>query len=165
MFTIIAAIGRSNELGKDNDIIWDIPTDKRFFRDATTGHTIIMGRKTFESLGRVLPNRHHVVLTQINGYTAPEGVEVMHSLADVMRKYADSDEEIFIIGGGEIYAMFMPYCQRMYLTHINEIYFNAQVFFPHIDENDWDVTVVKEIEENGLQATIKEYDRKLISGR
>ncbi|MBQ8083620.1 MAG: dihydrofolate reductase, partial [Clostridia bacterium] len=63
MFTIIAAIGRSNELGKDGDLIWHLPSDMKFFRETTSGHTIIMGRKTFDSLGRVLPNRHHVVLT------------------------------------------------------------------------------------------------------
>ncbi len=162
MFTIIAAIGRSNELGRDNDIIWNLPSDKRFFRKMTDGHTIIMGRKTFESLGRVLPNRHHVVLTQEKGYEAPEGVDVYNSFADIMRKYANTEEEIFIIGGGEIYTMFMPYSQRMYLTHINEIFFNAQVFFPHIDESEWDIATLQEIEENGLEATIKEYDRKVI---
>ena len=162
MFTIIAAIGRSNELGRDNNIIWNLPSDKKFFQKMTTGHTIIMGRKTFESLGRVLTDRHHVVLTQEKGYEVPEGVEVIHSFADCMRKYGNSEEEIFIIGGGEIYTMFMPYAQRMYLTHINEIYFNAQVFFPHIDENDWDVTTLENIDENGLTATIKKYERKVI---
>lgn len=162
MFTIIAAIGRSNELGRDNNIIWNLPSDKKFFQKMTTGHTIIMGRKTFESLGRVLPDWHHVVLTQEKGYEVPEGVEVIHSFADCMRKYGNSEEEIFIIGGGEIYTMFMPYAQRMYLTHINEIYFNAQVFFPHIDENDWDVTTLENIDENGLTATIKKYERKVI---
>ena len=162
MFTIIAAIGRSNELGRDNDILWNLPSDKKFFKKTTEGHTIVMGRKTFESLHGVLPKRHHVVLTQEKGYEVPEGVEVVNSFADVMRKYGNTDEEIFLIGGGEIYTMFMPYAQRMYLTHINEIYFNAQVFFPHIDEDDWNVKVLEEIEENGLTATIKEYDRKVI---
>lgn len=162
VFTIIAAIGRSNELGRDNNILWNVPSDKRFFRETTSGHTMIMGRKTFESLGGVLPNRHHVVLTQDKGYEVPEGVEVLHSFAEAMREYGNSDEEIFIIGGGEIYTMFMPYCQRMYLTHINEIYFNATVFFPHIDEDDWNVTTLQTIEENGLTATIQKYDRKVI---
>ena len=100
MFTIIAAIGRSNELGKDGDLIWHLPSDMKFFRETTSGHTIIMGRKTFDSLGRVLPNRHHVVLTHADDSYFPDEVEVVHSFAEVYTKYRDVDEDVFIIGGG-----------------------------------------------------------------
>ncbi|MBP5272685.1 MAG: dihydrofolate reductase, partial [Clostridia bacterium] len=100
MFTIIACIGRSNELGKDGNLIWRLPSDMKFFRQTTTGHTIIMGRKTFDSLGGVLPNRHHVVITHADPELFPEEVEVVHSFAEVFTKYRDVEEDVFIIGGG-----------------------------------------------------------------
>lgn len=160
MFTIIAAIGRSNELGRDNEIIWNLPTDKKFFRETTKGHTIIMGHKTYESLGKPLPDRHHVVITHADPNTFPADVEVEHSFVDVYQKYRAVDDEVFVIGGGEIYRLFYSYADRMYLTHINEIYFNAQVFFPKITESDWDIKTIKTFTENGITATVKRYDRK-----
>ena len=160
MFTIIAAIGRSNELGKDGDLIWHLPSDMKFFRETTSGHTIIMGRKTFDSLGRVLPNRHHVVLTHADDSYFPEEVEVVHSFAEVYTKYRDVDEDVFIIGGGEIYRLFFSYAEKMYLTQVNEIYFNADTFFPEIDARNWEVRDLQEIDEDGHQAVIREYIRK-----
>ena len=162
MFSIIAAIGRSNELGRDNKIIWQLPTDMKFFRDTTKGHTIIMGRNTFDSLGRLLPDRHHVVITHADPAEFPEEVEVCHSFAEVYQKYNDSDEEVFIIGGGKIYRLFYSYVDKMYITHVNQIYFNADTFFPEISAEDWNVSTIKSFDENGVTATIKEYERKRI---
>lgn len=160
MFTLIAAVGRSNELGKDGDLIWHLSPDMKFFRKTTSGHTIIMGRKTFNSLGRVLPNRHHVVLTHADDSYFPEEVEVMHSFEDVYTKYCDSDEDVFVIGGGEIYRLFYPYADKMYLTQVNETYCNADTYFPEIEERDWKIRDVEQIEEDGVQAVIREYTRK-----
>lgn len=160
MFTLIAAMGRSNELGKDGGLIWHLPGDMKFFKETTTGHTIIMGRKTFESLGRVLPNRHHVVLTHADESYFPEEVEVVHSFAEVYKKYRDSEEEVFIIGGGEIYKLFFSYADRMLLTQINEIYFSADTFFPEIDIRNWEVKDLMELVEDGHTAVIREYIRK-----
>ena len=160
MFTLIAAIGRSNELGKDGELIWHLPTDMKFFRETTSGHTIIMGRKTFDSLGRVLPNRHHVVLTHADESFFPEEVEVVHSFAEVYTKYRGSEEEIFIIGGGEIYRLFFSYAEKMYLTQVNDIFFSADTFFPEIDIRNWDVRDLKKFEEEGYTAVIREYTRK-----
>ena len=112
---------------------WHLPSDMKFFRETTSGHTIIMGRKTFESLGRVLPNRHHVVLTHADESFFPEEVEVVHSFAEVYTKYRDVDEDVFIIGGGEIYRLFFSYAEKMYLTQVNEIHFNADTYFPEIE--------------------------------
>lgn len=160
MFTLIACIGRSNELGKDGDLIWHLPTDMKFFRETTSGHTIIMGRKTFDSLHGVLPNRHHVVLTHADESFFPEDVEVLHSFVDVYTKYRDLDEEIFVIGGGEIYRLFFSYAEKMYLTQVNEIYFSADTHFPEIDIRNWDVRDLKTFEEDGHKAVIREYTRK-----
>ena len=132
----------------------------KFFRETTSGHTIIMGRRTFESLGRVLPNRHHVVITHEDPSLFPEEVEVVHSFVEVYTKYRDSDDEVFIIGGGEIYRLFFSYADRMLLTQVNEIFFNADTFFPEIDIRNWEVKDLQQIDEDGHQAVIREYIRK-----
>lgn len=162
MITIIACIGRSNELGQGGDLIWRLPSDMKFFRETTSGHTIIMGRKTFESLGRVLPNRHHVVITHEDPSLFPEEVEVVHSFVEAYTKYRDSEDDVFIIGGGEIYRLFFSYADRMLLTQVNEIHFNADTFFPEIDIRNWDVKDLQEIDEDGHHAVIREYIRKRI---
>lgn len=156
MITMIAAVGKNREIGKGNDLIWNLKDDKKFFRSTTSGHTIIMGRKTFESLNGLLPNRHHVVLTTNKEY-APDGVEVVHSVDEVLEKYGKGDEECFIIGGGEIYKLFLPYAQKMYLTEIDDECVDAEVFFPEFDKNSYDVKTVAEIECGGISAVIKEY--------
>ena len=138
MLSIIAAIGKNNELGKDNKLIWHLPEDLKRFKMLTTGKTIIMGRKTFESLGRVLPNRKHIVLTHNKEYKYDhEMVEVLCDLEEI-EKYINSEEENFVIGGASIYKMLMPYTKKLYITKIDEE-FLADAFFPEIDENDWKI--------------------------
>ena len=161
MITMIAAIGAGNELGKDNDLLWEIPTDMKFFRDTTKEHTIVMGRRTFESFGgRMLPRRHHVILTRGSGEGLPEKAEIMHSVDEVLKKYGNCEEEIFIIGGSHIYSAFYPFADKMYLTHIKKNFPEADVFFPDINENEWNISVIKEIDENGYQADVTKYVRK-----
>ena len=113
-FSIIAAIGKNNELGKDNNLIWHLPNDLKFFKETTTGKTIIMGRRTFESLPRMLPNRHHIVLSSSEDF--PEEVTVYKTLEELLEDLKDKDEEMFIIGGASIYKTFIDYCDKMYLT-------------------------------------------------
>lgn len=138
MLSIIAAIGKNNELGKDNKLIWHLPEDLKRFKMLTTGKTIIMGRKTFESLGRVLPNRKHIVLTHNKEYKYDhEMVEVLCDLEEI-EKYINSEEENFVIGGASIYKMLMPYTKKLYITKIDEE-FSADAFFPEIDENEWEI--------------------------
>ena len=138
MLSIIAAIGKNNELGKDNKLIWHLPEDLKRFKMFTTGKTIIMGRKTFESLGRVLPNRKHIVLTHNKEYKYDhEMVEVLCDLEEI-EKYINSEEENFVIGGASIYKMLMPYAKKLYITKIDEE-FEADAFFPKIDENAWKI--------------------------
>ena len=138
MLSIIAAIGKNNELGKDNKLIWHLPEDLKRFKMFTTGKTIIMGRKTFESLGRVLPNRKHIVLTHNKEYKYDqEMVEVLCDLEEI-EKYINSEEENFVIGGASIYKMLMPYAKKLYITKIDEE-FEADAFFPKIDENEWKI--------------------------
>lgn len=136
MLSIIVAVAKNNVIGKDNKLIWHLPEDLKRFKKLTTGHTIIMGRKTFESLGRVLPNRKHIVLTNnSNLKIEDENVEVIGDIK-LLEKYIDSKEENFIIGGAAIYSLLMPYANKMYITQIDEE-FEGDVYFPKIDSKIW----------------------------
>lgn len=126
MISIIAAIGRNNELGKGNTLLWKLPADMEHFKKITSLHSVIMGRKTFESLGRSptgepigkpLPNRRNIVITRDADYKK-EGVKVAHSLSEALDVIGNNNEEIFIIGGGELYAQTMPIADRLYITHV-----------------------------------------------
>ena len=136
--SIIVAISNNNCIGKANELLWKIPADMKFFRETTTGHPIIMGKKTFESIGRPLPNRRNVVLTR-DPHFAMEGVEVFHSTEDVIATFANNDIEAFIIGGGQIYEQLLPYAQTLYVTHVRGD-FEGDTFFPAIDPKVWKQT-------------------------
>jgi dihydrofolate reductase len=139
MISLIAAIGINNELGKGNNLLWPLPTDQKYFREITTGHTIIMGRKTFESVGRPLPNRRNIIITRNTNYKT-DGVEVAHSLPEALelaKTNLEKNEEIFIIGGAEIYKEAMSMANKLYITKIEAQDEDADAFFPKIDENEW----------------------------
>ncbi|WP_034259498.1 dihydrofolate reductase [Altibacter lentus] len=140
MITLIAAAGENNELGKDNDLVWHLPDDFKRFKQLTTGHHIIMGRKTFESFPKPLPNRTHVVITRNQAYQK-DGAVVVHSLDEALLK-ASGDAQPFIIGGGEIYKMSMAIADRIELTRVHGS-FDADAFFPEIPLNDWEL--IKEV--------------------
>ena len=120
MLSIIVAKAKNNVIGKDNKLIWHLSDDLKRFKTLTTGHTIIMGRKTFESLERVLPNRKHIVFTQNPDFKVEdENVEVVHSMLQI-QEYIENEEEAFVIGGAVIYNLLMPYVKKMYVTEIDE---------------------------------------------
>lgn len=136
MLSIIVAKAKNNIIGKNNQIIWDIPDDKKRFKNITENHVIIMGRKTFENLDGVLPNRKHVVMTQNNVLNVKdENVEIAHDVMD-LKEYVNSDEECFVIGGSMIYNLLMPYVEKLYVTEIDKD-FEGDSFFPKIKEDDW----------------------------
>ena len=138
MLSIIVAVAENNVIGKDNKLIWHLPEDLKRFKRLTTGHTIIMGRKTFESLGRVLPNRKHVILcNDMEMNIDDKNVEVLEDIS-MLKEYIDSEEEHFIIGGATIYKLLMPYAKKLYLTLIHEE-FEGDVYFTEIEEKDWKV--------------------------
>ena len=149
MLSIIVAKAKNNVIGKDNSLIWHLPEDLKRFKKITTGHTIIMGRRTFESLGRVLPNRHHVILcndAEMN--INDENVEILEDIS-MLDKYIKSDEENFVIGGATMYKLLMPYCNKMYITEIDKE-FEGDVSFPEIDMNEWKVTNTEKGPEDGV---------------
>ena len=135
MITIIAAIGKNGELGKDNDLIWHLPNDLKRFKKVTTGRHIIMGRKTFESLGKPLPNRKTIIITRNQNYHV-EGCIVVNSLEEALRA-ASPDPNPYILGGAEIYKQAMKIADYLDLTLV-EATFDADAFFPKINANNWE---------------------------
>ena len=120
MLSIIVAVAKNNVIGKDNKLIWHLPEDLKRFKKLTTGHTIIMGRKTFDSLGWVLPNRKHVILCNDREMNIDdENVEVLEDIS-MLKEYVESEEENFVIGGATIYKLLIPYANKLYITEINE---------------------------------------------
>lgn len=139
MLSIIVAISENNVIGKDNQLIQDLPKDLQRFKKITTNHVMIMGRKTFESLPGVLPYRHHIVLTKNKDYIVHnKNVTVIHSIPELF-SLLNPEEEHFIIGGGHIYNILLPFTEKIYLTKINQV-FQGDTLFPQIDiNNNWDV--------------------------
>lgn len=134
MITLIAAVGENNELGKNNDLIWHLPADLKRFKQVTTAHHIIMGRKTYESIRKPLPNRTTVIITRNPDYTA-EGCIVVQSLEEAI-KIAKVDENSFVIGGAEIYKKAILLVDELDICEVHNS-FDADVFFPKIDDTIW----------------------------
>jgi len=138
MLSIIVAVAENNAIGKDNDLIWYISDDLKRFKRLTTGHTILMGRKTYESLPNgALPKRENVVISRDRTLQL-KGCTILNSVEEAIEKYANIPEEIFVIGGGSIYQELLPYAQKIYLTKVHAS-FEADIFFPEIDENKWGI--------------------------
>ncbi len=154
MFTIIAAVGKNNELGKDNDLIFHIKEDMKFFREKTTGHKVVMGFNTWKSLPGKLKNRENIVISydDVNGPDL-----VIKDIAKFIKDNKDTDEEIFIIGGGMIYREFLPYARTLYLTEVNKTDASATIFFPEFDKSEYQRKVIKKGSENGLEFQMVQY--------
>ncbi len=144
--SIIVAIAQNNAIGKDNQLLWHIPEDLKRFKALTTGHTIVMGKRTFESLPvRPLPNRRSVVITDIPGETIP-GCEMAYSIEEAVLKMEEGREN-YIIGGGMVYKQFMPLAHKLYLTIVHKD-FEADTFYTDIDYSQW-----QEIAREDISAT------------
>ena len=135
MITLIAAAGTNNELGKDNDLLWHLPDDFKRFKTLTSGHYIIMGRKTFESFPKPLPNRTHVIITRSKNYTAQDGCIVVNSIEKAIEA-CPKNVTIYVIGGGEIYKQSIHLADCIELTRVHST-FEADAFFPEIDLKEW----------------------------
>ena len=157
MISLIAAVGKNNELGLDNHLIFNIPGDLKFFRNITLGKTVIMGRKTYESIGKPLPKRINIVVS--NSLKETDGITIINSFEKVLEKYLNSEEEVFIIGGESLYNYFINYAQNIYLT---KVYANAVAdkYFPSFDESNYDQTLLGENKENNLEYKHILYRRK-----
>jgi dihydrofolate reductase len=133
---IVVAIATNNAIGKNNELLWHLPKDLKHFKQITSGHTVVMGRKTFDSIGKPLPNRRNIIITR--QYINPEGCEVVNSL-DAAFALAAPDEDLYVIGGAEIYRQAMAVTDYIYLTIVRQA-FDADAYFPEIDMAIWEET-------------------------
>ncbi|WP_196890857.1 dihydrofolate reductase [Aureivirga marina] len=157
MITLIAAIGKNNELGKDNQLIWKLSTDLKRFKNLTTGHVVIMGRKTYESMNKPLPNRTNIVITRNPNFKA-EGCIIVSNIEEALKEAEKYDENPYIVGGGEIYRLSMDIADVLEITHVHHS-FDADAFFPEISLNDWEAV----FEEDHVADAKNEYDFSFIT--
>ena len=134
MIIMIAAVAENNALGKDNDLVWHLPNDFKRFKTLTSGHHIIMGRKTFESFPKPLPNRTHVIITRQKNYKA-EGCIIVASIEKAL-EICPKNEDTYIIGGGEIYTLSLPFADKIEITKVHHS-FEADAYFPVLNEKEW----------------------------
>lgn len=159
---IIVAIADNNAIGRNNELLWHISEDLRFFKRTTLGSPVIMGRKTFESIGRALPGRVNIVVSR--GFSTGEEVEVVNSLEDAFAVAEDTNlEKCFVIGGGQIYAQALDFADRLVVTHVHTVIEDADTFFPVINPEIWNVVQRSEMftdEETGYQFEFVEYEKR-----
>jgi len=166
--SIIVSIANNNVIGKNNALLWKQSDDLKRFKEITTGHHIIMGQKTYESIGKLLPNRTTIIISNDPEFKAPYGAYVARSIEhslDVVEYYSTmytrKEQEIFIVGGGSIYKQFLPYATKLYLTRIN-VDIEGDTYFPNISEDEWSI-ISKEThekdEKNEYDYTFEVYER------
>ena len=161
MITIVVAMGLKNEIGANNQLLWHLPKDLKHFKEITTGHPIIMGRKTYESIGKPLPNRTNIVVSTKKDWFE-EGILIVGSLKEAIKFAKKMDEEIFIIGGGNIYEQTIDLAEKLEVTQVNAE-LKADIFFPKINPKIWNKT--NEIshekdEKNEYDFSFQTYERK-----
>lgn len=160
--SIIVAIAQNGAIGKDNDLLWHLSSDLKRFKKLTTGHPVVMGRRTWDSLPKKpLPGRQNIVMTN-NPDFAVEGATVVHSVNELFKTLKDCDEEVFVMGGAAIYQTLLPFTNRLYITRVYRDY-GADVYFPTIDMSEFTLVNLSEPmfdEESGLDYAYEEYDRK-----
>jgi len=161
MISFVVAMDVNRVIGKDNQLPWHLPEDLKFFKRVTMGQPIAMGRKTHESIGRVLPGRQNIIITRQNDYQA-EGCTVFYSVKDFVDFFLKQEEEVFVIGGAEIFKEAFPFADRLYITLINEE-FEGDTYFPEYNKHEWKLRScdkgVKD-EKNPYDYEFLIYDRK-----
>lgn len=163
MIKIIAAVGKNNELGKNNDLIWHLPGDLRFFKRQTEGKTVAMGRNTFNSLPKKLPNRQHIVLTDVDKFNKDtRDVQVFFNVNEFVRQclLKSEEDDLYIIGGASIYKIFVGFADEIYLTEI-DAQSSADVYFPEFDKSKFDKEILGNGEDGGINYQfVRYYNRK-----
>jgi len=159
--SMIVAVGRNREIGFENKLLWDLPSDMAHFQKTTTGHVVILGDKTFESIGKPLPNRTSIIVTLNKNYQVPEGCYLVHSIEDAIAKAKEltPDDEVFVIGGATIYKLFLPYTEKLYITEVDDAP-EADTYFPDYSEFKKVISESEIQEENGIKFVFKELERK-----
>lgn len=162
MYSFVVAVGKNNEMGLNNHLPWHLPDDAKFFKELTQNHTIIMGRKTFESLPKILPYRQHIVLTRDKNYKIEDNRVTIVNTLDELLSITSEPQEYFVIGGSQIFDLMLPYTQRIYLTKVDKN-FEADVYFNAMNEENWFIVKQwegKMDESNKYPHTFYIYERK-----
>lgn len=161
MITIVVAMGLKNEIGANNELLWHLPTDLKRFKEITTDHPIIMGRKTYESIGKPLPNRTNIVVSRKENWFE-EGILIVGSLKEALKFAKKIDENIYIIGGGNVYEQTLALTDRLEVTQV-QAELEADIFFPKIDEKIWQKTTEtchEKDEKNAYDFCFQTFERK-----
>jgi dihydrofolate reductase len=158
-FSLIAAVGQNNELGKKGGLVFKIPGDLKFFKETTIGHPVFMGLNTWRSLPGKLPKREHYVLT-LDANEVPEGLHAVTDLDAFIAEHKNESEEYFVIGGGMVYKQMLPHCSKLYLTEVNASDDEADTFFPEFDKSNYVETVLGHGEDNGITYDHVLYEKK-----
>ena len=159
--SVIVAFSKNNVIGKDNALLWRLSNDLKRFKSLTTGHAIVMGRKTYESIGRPLPNRNNIVLSK--SLDAIEGGDVVDSLEDAIKLGLELDEDVFVIGGGKVYYQAIDLADNLYITEVDAD-ISGDTYFPDIKPEDWEIVSVEEHtadEKNEYNYRFVNYRRKI----
>ncbi len=156
---IIASVGQNNEIGINNNLIWKIKEDMKFFKETTIGHQIVMGRNTFESLPSLLPNRKHLVITSSN-IDLPKEVEIFKNIEEFIDYSLSTNDNIFIIGGSTIYKQLINLSDKMILTEIQDTKLNADTYFPNINYSEWHQEIINTFPNENPKYIRKVYTRK-----
>ena len=157
MISMIASVGKNRELGKKNGLVWRISADLKYFKNTTMGHKVVMGYNTYKSLPGDLPGREIIVLS----YNKVEGnVKTVYSIEEVLNKYLDSKEEIFICGGASLYNQFIDYADKLYLTEIMDTDNEADTFFPKFNKRKYSKRILDNGEDNGIKYKMCLYEKK-----
>lgn len=152
MISFIVAMDSQRVIGKENQLPWHLPADLKFFKKVTMGHPIVMGRKTHESIGKPLPGRENVIVTRNKDY-ASDGCIVLHTIEELLQYVEEKKEEVFVIGGAELFTVMFPYADRLYLTQI-EHEFEGDVYFPEFHKDEW----IRISHEKGIKDEKNPYD-------
>ena len=158
--TLVAAIASNNVIGKENSLPWNIPEDLKRFKQMTSGHTILMGRKTFDSIGRPLPNRQNIVMTKDENFER-EGIKVINDFDEALELIKESKEDVFVIGGSKIYELFEPVANSLAITRILKD-FEGDAFFPDINWDLWQIEREENFfdEKSNIECKLIEYSKK-----
>ena len=164
MIILLASKGKHNEIGKDNELIWNLEYSNMQYREKTEGNIVVMGRNTFNALQELLPNRKHIVLSKTKKFNKPIGTDILavDNVLTLIKKCRElsAKKDVYIIGGESMYNLFIDYADKMYITEIQAEDNNADAFFPKIDENEWNEKILDEKKEKNIKFDYVEYTRK-----
>lgn len=166
IISAIVAVSENNAIGKDNTLPWHLPEDLKFFKRTTLGKPMLMGRKTLDSLPGILKNRLHIVLSSQKNLQLPEGVVLVNTIEEGLNKLKETgSEEVFIIGGGQLFAETMDIIDRLYITEVKTVIEDANAFFPEVDHSHWKLVWEEKHEadeKHAYQYTFKQYERVVL---